>query len=75
MTNWFYISDETKNFCARIIVFLWIFALAASAAWVAHFALIVDVNGFLGLSGDNLLGKEAVNEIKLILVMLSIATF
>ena len=69
------LPDNTKSFIAKWIVFFWIFFLTTVAVYLVFFTLRLDVNGFLGLSGEQLLGTESVHEIKLILSMISVSMF
>jgi hypothetical protein len=66
-------STDTKNTLAKFAVLLWIAFLIFAALFVARQSISFDINEYFGFQGSQLLPASVVQEIRLIILMLSVS--
>lgn len=66
-------SHETRNTLAKFLVVAWIGALVWIAWQIAKMSVSFDPNAYFGLPSDGRLPADAVKEIKVLILMLSVS--
>lgn len=64
---------ELKNTIAKVIIITWIGCLLFASYQVAIHSITFDINSFFSLTGGNILPDNITREVKVIMLMLSVA--